>query len=508
MNKLLIVTCLLLNTILFSQIPAGDSLTVKKLKVIFVEGDHYERGLGYGYYAGEQIKDVAINYYLANIFYNNGSLYNYYHNIFMNNFSVEDKYLTEASGIINGMKEAGISIYSDVIGRDLDSTDILFANAYVDMRIFSKKEHNLKFPMSMGCSSLTSYGDATLNDPELLGETVITRHLDWTPDPVLIRNQIMVVHKVDTFDDEQNFVLFGFAGMMGGMSILNESGLCAFHNVGNYESTTSGPPYHPMHLTIRNGVEAVDYNEDNECNPLDVFYAVSVKNRSDSYIIETTSTASSKTGPIAIEVNNELGAVYRDISDNDPDIGTNIITTNHHRKLYDPIYCYRYDNLVDSMANSTEFTIKRNREVLCAASGHSGTIHTIQFIPSLRKFNISIATDTTPGHLTDPIEFNLDELFASSGINQNITNSTGLISAYPNPFNPVIILDIQILIAEEYSLSVYNTKGCIVKEIFKGDLKKGISKFTFDGSKFMSGIYYVVLNGVNSSDIKKIVLIK
>ena len=507
MRCFLFFLLILLSYSIFGQIPAGDSLTVKGLKIIFVEGDHYQRGLGYGYFDGEQIRDVAVNYYLERFFSNNMTVYNYYMDYFRNNFEIEDKYRSEAGGIIDGMRLGGIDLYSEVMGRELDSLDILFANAIVDFRALYAKKEGKELPFYMGCSSLTSYGESTADDPELNGETVITRHLDWSVDEVLTRNQVMVVHK-NTVSGERNFVTFGFAGMMGGLSILSDSGLSAFHNVGNYYSDPVGPPFHPMHFTVRNAVEADDYNDDGNNDAYDVYKAVQDKNRSDSYIIEAAAPADSPYPSLALEVNNIMGCVYRDYKENDPGLGQNLVTTNHHRKLYDPIYCYRYDNLTDSLTANDKAGIDRNRDVLCGAAGHGGTYQTIQFIPSQKKFSVSVANSTTPGHLADVIEFSMDTLFSDTGIDGSIASDHELIAAYPNPFNPVCNISFRLKDYSEGVLELYNSKGSLQNTVHSGTFHKGLNRFEIDGRSMNSGVYVVKLKAGDNEWSKKILLIK
>ena len=493
--------------LLSAQIPVCDSLTVNNLKVIFVQGDHYERGVGYGYMAGEQIKDVAVNYYLYRFFGNNMSVYNYYVSFFKDNFEIEEKYRTEAGGIIDGMRMGGINLYSEVMGRELDSLDILFANSIVDFRALYAKREGKDLPLYMGCSSLTSYGESTAGDPELNGETVITRHLDWSVDEVLTRNQVMIVHK-NTSEGERNFVTLGFAGMMGGLSIMSDSGLSAFHNVGNYYSDPAGPPFHPMHFTIRNAVETDDYNRDGNNDAYDVYQAVLDKNRSDSYIIEAAAPAASPYPSLAVEVNNASGAVIRDYTVNDPRLGQNLVTTNHHRKLYDPIYCYRYENLTDSLTANEKAGIIRNRDVLCAAAGHGGTYQTIQFIPSQRKFSVSVANSSLPGHLAEVTEFEMDTLFNTTGIEESFPETAALISAYPNPFNPDCIITLNLKKDTPGELKIFNSSGELAGVVSKGFFRKGISSYKFEGSDLNSGIYFISLISEGTSVVKKSVLLK
>lgn len=507
MRSCILLILIIFSTSIFCQLPAGDSLTVKGLKIIFVEGDHYQRGLGYGYFDGEQIRDVAINYYLSRFFSNNMAIYNYYLGYFVNNFDIEEKYHIEAGGIIDGMRLGGINLYSDVMGRELDSLDILFANSIVDFRALYAKREGKEFPLYMGCSSLTSYGESTTEDPDLNGETVITRLLDWSVDEVLTRNQVMVVHR-NNVSGERNFVTFGFAGMMGGLSIISDSGLSAFHNVGNYYSEPVGPPFHPMHLTLRNAVETDDLNGDGYNDAYDVYYAVQLKNRSDSYIIEAASTSGNPYPSLAIEVNNSTGCVYRDYKENDPGLGQNLATTNHHRKLYDPIYCYRYDNLTDSLTANTKTGIERNRNVLCGAAGHGGTYQAIQFIPSLKEFSISVASSTTPGHLAEKIEFSMDTLFSETGISSSVPAYHELISAYPNPFNPSCTVTIFLERSSKGTLELYNLEGGLEKTVYSGDFNSGLNKFEIDGRKLNSGVYFLKYRAGKIQLSKSILLLK
>lgn len=493
--------------LLSAQIPVCDSVTVNNLKVIFVQGDHYERGLGYGYLGGEQIKDVAVNYYLYRFFGNNMGVYNYYISYFQNNFEIEDKYRTEAGGIIDGMRLGGIDLYSEVMGRELDSLDILFANVIVDFRALYAKREGKDIPLYMGCSSLTSYGESTADDPELNGETVITRLLDWSVDEVLTRNQVMIVHN-NTTEGERNFVTLGFAGMMGGLSIMSDSGLSAFHNVGNYYSDPVGPPFHPMHFTIRNAVETDDYNGDGSNDAYDVYQAVLDKNRSDSYIIEAAAPAAAPYPSLAVEANNASGAVVRDYSVNDPRFGQNLVTTNHHRKLYDPIYCYRYENITDSLTANEKAGIKRNRDVLCSAAGHGGTYQAIQFIPSQKKFSVSVSNSSTSGNLAEVTEFLMDTLFNTTGIEETVPETAALLSVYPNPFNPECRITLNLKKDTFGELKIYTSAGELAGAISKGAFRKGISSYTFDGSALNSGVYFISFISEGKVVMKKSVLIK
>jgi hypothetical protein len=55
------------------------------------------------------------------------------------------------------------------------------------------------------------------------------------------------------------------------------------------------------------------------------------------------------------------------------------------------------------------------------------------------------------------------------------------LSATPNPFNPVVSLNIQVSEDNMLSLSVYDAGGRLIKRLAKGFYKSGSHKFTWDG---------------------------
>ncbi len=85
---------------------------------------------------------------------------------------------------------------------------------------------------------------------------------------------------------------------------------------------------------------------------------------------------------------------------------------------------------------------------------------------------------------------------------------------YPNPFNPETTISFNL--AEEVpdvSLKVYNIKGQIVRELFNGNLEKGLHQIVWDGKtetgkQAGSGIYFYRIKADNIIETRKIMLIK
>ncbi|MFH1687944.1 MAG: T9SS type A sorting domain-containing protein [bacterium] len=87
------------------------------------------------------------------------------------------------------------------------------------------------------------------------------------------------------------------------------------------------------------------------------------------------------------------------------------------------------------------------------------------------------------------------------------TPSVALIGASPNPFNPITTLSFTLSTATEYSLTIYNITGQIVRSI-DGIGQAGLNQVTWDASQSASGVYFYRLDALGQSDKKKMVLLK
>jgi len=108
-------------------------------------------------------------------------------------------------------------------------------------------------------------------------------------------------------------------------------------------------------------------------------------------------------------------------------------------------------------------------------------------------------------------QINQDGSFAYSAqlkIGQKKKKNFVLDQNFPNPFNPVTKISIQLLEDSEVEVIVYNIVGIEIKKLFKGSLVKGKHNFEFDGSEFPSGIYLLEVKTPVSSEVMKMILAK
>ena len=99
----------------------------------------------------------------------------------------------------------------------------------------------------------------------------------------------------------------------------------------------------------------------------------------------------------------------------------------------------------------------------------------------------------------------------STGI---VTNDKSIISKFklyqnfPNPFNPTTTIEYYLPVTTEIEITLFNTLGQKVMEVFKGKQKKGFNNTMINGKGLSSGIYIYQLKSENYTESKKCILLK
>lgn len=362
----------------------GELSNVGDKRVLKVWGTHYERGYAVGYLQSAEIMDGFTSYFVGSIFLNSANTYNYYMGQFLASFAVDAVYQQEVDGIIAGMAAAGQSLYCAVLGRDVTADDLMMLNSIVDL--------SGAFDLGdFGCSSFSAWDAATATDPQLAGEMVITRLMDWSMHPFLFTNSLLVVH-FPSEADEQPWMSFTYPGFIGSLSGINAQNVSVFMNMGNHHEHPNVQTYHPILFTIRNGLEKLDYNNDGACSNADITQAIIDRAQLSGHIIHATDAD----GALIIECNNENGVATRSYLDNTMIPNFELVATNHFRTLYPPTTGSRYVAFADSLMANAEVTVQRSWDVTAAAGGISTNIHAIEYVPSLGLVLWATATQGTP----------------------------------------------------------------------------------------------------------------
>ena len=92
----------------------------------------------------------------------------------------------------------------------------------------------------------------------------------------------------------------------------------------------------------------------------------------------------------------------------------------------------------------------------------------------------------------------------------NIIDEYSIIKTYPNPFNPIINIDLYLKENDYLDISIFDINGQEIDKIFEGYKVSGKYNYKWDGSDISSGIYFVLINNLGNKNIlmEKICLIK
>lgn len=79
---------------------------------------------------------------------------------------------------------------------------------------------------------------------------------------------------------------------------------------------------------------------------------------------------------------------------------------------------------------------------------------------------------------------------------------------YPNPFNSTTIIEFDLPVSMDVSLTIFDAIGKLIYKRKFNNLKTGKYQLNLDASSFSSGTYFYTLSGENYRSVKKMILIK
>ena len=83
-----------------------------------------------------------------------------------------------------------------------------------------------------------------------------------------------------------------------------------------------------------------------------------------------------------------------------------------------------------------------------------------------------------------------------------------LSSPYPNPFNPSVSFDINIIETQNININIYDMNGKKLENIFSGLLNAGVHNFIWNANNFSTGIYIIECTSKSHVSTAKIQLLK
>ena len=122
--------------------------------------------------------------------------------------------------------------------------------------------------------------------------------------------------------------------------------------------------------------------------------------------------------------------------------------------------------------------------------------------------NMNTIISTSTNFYITILDLGIDELI--------IPNEYHLLNPYPNPFNPVTVIEYIVPEVGHISISIYDIRGREVAKLYNGNQLPGYYMASWNASEFSSGLYFVkmVASGNPESSIssyintKKLMLMK
>ena len=80
---------------------------------------------------------------------------------------------------------------------------------------------------------------------------------------------------------------------------------------------------------------------------------------------------------------------------------------------------------------------------------------------------------------------------------------------YPNPFNPIVQIDLHMPHARKMSITIYNNSGREIAKVAKNEFfSSGDHVVSWDGEGYSSGVYFILFSDQYRSSVRKMMLLK
>ena len=81
-------------------------------------------------------------------------------------------------------------------------------------------------------------------------------------------------------------------------------------------------------------------------------------------------------------------------------------------------------------------------------------------------------------------------------------------SAYPNPFNPIVNVEITVDVTKNLVVNIFDARGNWVTDLYEGYPSTSFLTLTWNGTNYSSGLYFIRIENGNQNDMLKVTLLK
>ena len=100
------------------------------------------------------------------------------------------------------------------------------------------------------------------------------------------------------------------------------------------------------------------------------------------------------------------------------------------------------------------------------------------------------------------------ELEVENNYNSHISYNYKITNFYPNPFNPVLIINFDIPFAGVTQIDILDISGAQIETLYSGFLQSGSHELKWNAKSKPSGVYLVSLKSSDQNLTEKVVLLK
>ena len=150
---------------------------------------------------------------------------------------------------------------------------------------------------------------------------------------------------------------------------------------------------------------------------------------------------------------------------------------------------------------------------LSSFGGFSGVVYASGFLaPTATDSAFTLILTTPSGYDVElPITETALDLF--DDVYVNTPDNFVVHQNYPNPFNPVTLIEYELISDSKVNISIYDLLGNVIVELYDGYQTSGINRIKWDarnsyGDLMSAGIYFYKIQAGNSSQVKRMMLLK
>ena len=150
---------------------------------------------------------------------------------------------------------------------------------------------------------------------------------------------------------------------------------------------------------------------------------------------------------------------------------------------------------------------------LSSFGGFSGVVYASGFLaPAVTDSAFTLILTTPSGYDVElPITETALDLF--DDVYVNTPDNFVVHQNYPNPFNPVTLIEYELISDSKVNISIYDLLGNVIVELYDGYQTSGINRIKWDaknsyGDMMSAGIYFYKIQAGNSSQVKRMMLLK